>query len=220
MKSLSLARVLPVLDSFESHLPKLSRLPSLAHVTPRPELHVVEPSCSGETSTAFVDLAARDQGNWQEGYEAGVAVGRAQAQANILDHDVLLRDAVAAARSEWISQESERIALGVERALTHLQDEICTVAMRVLSQISDEAMRERSISEFCMHVATLLRDGQAGIVTVHAPADLIGQLQARLGAFASLEFIVRDTAEVWLRSGATMIETRFAAWQCDHFKGA
>ncbi len=220
MKSLSLARVLPVLDSFDFQHSKLARLPPLTHDTPRPELHVVDPAHPWPDAPPEEDLVERDQRNFQEGYEAGVAVGRAQAQAEVVDHDVLLQDAVAAARAEWLRQESERIALGVERALSHLQGEICTVAARVLAQIADEAMRDRALGEFCANVATLLRDGQAGIVSIHAPTDLIGRLEARLGALATLEFVAHDSAEVWVRCGATMIETRFDAWRSDHFNGA
>ena len=220
MKSLSLARVLPVLESFEVQHPKLACLSPLSQETSRPELHVVEPSLAWPESAPVEDLVERDRRNWQDVYEAGVAVGRAQAQADVVDHDLLLQDAVAAARADWLAQESERIALGVERALSHLQGEICTVAARVLSQIADEAMRERALAEFSAHVATLLRDGQAGIVSIHAPADLIAQLEARLRLFATLEFIAHDSAEVWVRCGASMIETRFDAWRSDHFKGA
>ncbi|MDB5642864.1 MAG: uncharacterized protein JWN07_2181 [Hyphomicrobiales bacterium] len=219
MKSLSLARVLPVMESFGSPRPQIARLDPLIQEAPRPELHVVE-SVEPWPAAAEDDPAERDQHHFQEGYESGFAVGRAQAQAEIIDHDVLLRDAVAAARAEWLGEESERIAVGVEKALAYLQGEICTVATRVLAQITSEVMRERTVSEFCASVAALLRDGKAGVVTIHAPDDLIGRLESRLASLGTLEFVAHDSAEVWVRCGATMIETRFDAWRSEHFKGA
>ena len=212
MKTLSLARVLPVLNSFESQQfgPPRSE-------TPRPDLHIVE-SFGEETDAPFAeDRAELDQRQWQEGYEAGVSVGRAQAQTEMFDQDVLLRDAVSAARAEWLAQESERIAAGVEKALGHIEGEICAVATRILAQIVCEAKRAGAVTEFTAHIRKLLRDGEAGLVTVHAPDDLVEDLAQRLGFLGVVEFVAHDGAEVWVRSGATMIEARLDQWRLDHF---
>lgn len=216
MKSLSLARVLPVLENFESQRADVPRLDHLRVDAPRPDLHVVpqdEPALSG------FDLAAPDpsQDHWQEGYEAGVAVGRAQAQAEMADQDLLLRDAVAAARAEWLAQESERIALGVEKALGVIEAEISDVASRILARIAEAKIAERALGEFTDHVRALLRDGEAGVVTVHAPEDLLSRLRSRLGSIGSLEFAPHDSAEIWVRSGATRIEARLGAWSAALF---
>jgi len=215
MKSLSLARVLPVLENFDA-----PRLEPARVEAPRPELHIVAAEEEPEPALPeAVDDGEAAQRQWQEGYEAGFAIGRAQAQAEIVDQDILLRDAVAAARAEWLAEESERLATGVEKALGHIEREICAVAGRVLAKLATDRMLERALSEFSGHVKTLLRDGEAGVVTVHAPADLMERLQQRLGGVGSLEFVAHDGAEVWVRSGATMIETRLGAWRSSNFGG-
>ncbi len=230
MKFLSLASVLPVLDTFESQRrdpsrTEASRLEALRQDLSRsdiarPDLRIIEPDASGNVA----DAAAADQRHWQEGYEAGVSVGRAQAQAEALDQDASLRDALSAARAEWVVQEGERIASGVEKALAFMEAEVCAVATRILSQITNEAMRARAIAEFSTHVRSLMRDGAAGVITVHAPQDMIASLKhglgSVLGSLDSLEFSPHDAAEVWVRSGATMIEMRLETWRTDNFGGA
>jgi len=214
MKSLSLARVLPVLENFDA-----PRLEAPRYEAPRPDLHVVDfdpPACE---PSPVIDDAEANQRHWQEGYEAGVAIGRAQAQSEAVDNDVLLRDAIAAARAEWIAEESARIETGVEKALGYIEGEICTVASRVLAKLASDRMLERAVNDFAGHVKSLLRDGLAGVVTIHAPHDLVGRLQERLATFGCLEFVTHDSAEVWVRSDATMIETRLEGWRSDHFGG-
>src|SRR3954471_8235600 len=113
MKSLSLARVLPVLENFDAPRLDAPRFETPRYEAPRPDLHVVDfdpPACEPEP---VIDDAEANQRHWQEGYEAGFAIGRAQAQSEVMDHDVLLRDAIAAARAEWIAEESARIETGV-----------------------------------------------------------------------------------------------------------
>jgi hypothetical protein len=214
MKSLSLARVLPVLENFDAPRREAPRLEAM-----RPDLHVVDFLQPESPLAPLHDPAEDNQQHWQEGYEAGVAVGRAQAQSELLDHDVMLQDAIAAARAEWLAQESERIASGVEKALGIIETEICDVAARVLSQIVTETRRREAIAEFSRNVRMLLRDGEAGVVTVHAPEDLIACLEEKLGSLGSLEFVAHESAEVWVRSGATKIETRFDAWRAEAFTG-
>jgi hypothetical protein len=214
MKSLSLARVLPVLENFDS-----PRLEAPRFEAPRPDLHVVEFDPPPYEPGPVIEDPEANQRHWQEGYEAGVAIGRAQAQAEAVDHDLLLQDAIAAARAEWLAEEASRIETGVEKALGYIEGEICAVAARVLTKLASDRMLERAMSDFAGHVKSLLRDGQAGVVTVHAPEDMIGRLQEKLGALGCLEFVTHDSAEVWVRSGATMIETRLEGWRSDHFGG-
>jgi hypothetical protein len=228
MKSLSLARVLPVLETFESQRREASptealRLDLLRQDLARPELRVIEAEAAGVAAELSESSAEADQRQWQEGYEAGVSIGRAQAQAEMLNQDALLRDALAAARAEWVAQEGDRISTGVEKALAFMESEICAVASRILAQIANESIRVRAIAEFSSYVRSLMRDGAAGVITVHAPQDLIAQLtkrlEATLGSLDSLEFRPHESAEVWVRSGASMIEMRLEAWRTDHFSG-
>jgi hypothetical protein len=228
MKSLSLVRVLPVLETFESQRREPSRtegarLDALRQDLARPELRVIDDEESVAVAKSGEHTAEVDQRHWQEGYESGVSVGRAQAQAEMLDQDAMLRDALAAARAQWVAQEGERIASGVEKALAFMESEICTVASRILSQITKESVRARAIAEFSSHIRSLMRDGAAGIITVHAPQDMIAcltkSLGAILGSLDSLEFSPHEDAEVWVRSGATMIEMRLGTWRTDNFSG-
>lgn len=218
MKSLSLARVLPILENFDAPRLDASRFETPRYEPPpRPDLHVVPAEEPMFDPVSMVDAAEENQRHWQDGYEAGVAIGRAQAQSELADQDVLLRDAIAAARAEWLAEESERIASGVEKALGVIEREIGAVAGRILAKLARDRQLERALADFSGHVKTLLRDGHAGVVTVHAPEDLVEQLSQRLGSVGSLEFVAHQGAEVWVRSGATMIETRLGAWRTDHF---
>lgn len=222
MKSLSLARVLPVLDTGAP--PKLEA---------RPELHLVPPVEIEEYAADFMSDPLPEApaepvvDRWQEGYEAGVAIGLAQAQAEAQaaahaaaqDQSASIENAIAAARAQWVTEESDRIASGVLKALGVVESEICSVAERILAKVAAHSVRQRALGQFVQAVQTLLRDGEAGIVTVHAPGDLVAALNARLGSIASLEFVAHDAAEVWVRSGPTLIETRLGSWKSDLFGG-
>jgi hypothetical protein len=217
MTSLSLARVLPILDS-----PGTSQL----RLEPaRPELHVVAPeyfeSPEPDPEPSFEEAAPEPvEDRWQEGYEAGLALGRAQSQSEEAEREAAIAAAVEAARAEWIAQESERIASGVEKALGVIEGEICGVVERVLARVIEKGTRAQAMAQFADAVRALLREGEAGVVTVHAPQDLIEALQARLGSLPTLEFVAHDGTEIWVRSGPTMIETRLGAWRAGLTRGA
>ncbi len=211
MKSHSLAHVLPVMES----------PPAYRAEPPRKDLHLVannEPSFHGALEEAV--CVAEEEDRWQTGYEAGLAAARSEALEQVREAEKRMAAAILAARAQWVAEEGVRLAEGLQKALAFVEGEICAGAERVLSRVVEQGLRARALSEFAAAVRLLLRDGQAGMVTIHAPADLVAVLEKRIGEHASIDFIVHDAAEVWVRSGQTMIETRLSAWQADIGIGA
>ena len=209
----NLAHLLPVMDA-----------PSLAKTdvsyAPPPPLQLVAKNdfilapILDEHSEEFSSETTSDR--FQEGYDTGYALGlsqgRAQVKAETAGKDVAIEAYVAQMRSQWTAEQSQKIADGITKAVKIIEDEVSLCVERCLQQMLDEQLRARALQDFSLAVRDLLRFGSAGIITVHAPSDLILPLKTLLTDCPTLEFETSDQAQVWVRSGATLIEARLENW--------
>jgi hypothetical protein len=209
----NLAHLLPVMDA-----------PSLAKTdvsyAPPPPLQLVANNdfilapILNEQSDEFSSETISDR--FQEGYDTGYALGlshgRSQVKAETAGKDVAIEAYVAQMRSQWTAEQSQKIADGITKALKIIEAEVSVCVERCLQQMLDEQLRARALQDFSLAVRDLLRFGAAGIITVHAPDDLIHPLKALLRDCPTLEFETSDQAQVWVRSGATLIEARLDSW--------
>jgi len=154
----------------------------------------------------------RFQEGYDTGYALGLAQGRAQVQAETAGKDVAIDAYVAQIRSQWTIEQSQKISDGILKALKIIEDELSACVERCLRQMVNEQMRGRAMQDFSVAVRDLLRFGAAGIVTVHAPEDLILPLKALLKDYPTVEFETSNQAQVWVRSGASLIEARLDSW--------
>lgn len=207
MKPMPLTHFLPVLEA-----PKPRQLEA-----PRVDLHLVssrpDPEPEPEPVGLFAEFQQPAEDPYEEGYLAGWDAAQADAEQRRLEEEARFEQRLADARLAWTKEQGDLIASGVQKALGAIERGICDSAERILKQVIDAALRERAVSEFADSIRQLLRDGEAGVVTIHAPLDLIEGLEGQLAGVGSIEFVENPGAEIWVRVDQTLIETRFSTWR-------
>ena len=206
----NLAHLLPILDSSGLTRDETSP-PSLQLVASNEFLDTTPVFAQTDVSVSHVPID-RFQEGYDTGYAIGLAQGRSQVMAEHAGQSVAMEAFVATARAQWTEDQSQRIADGIAKALQVIQDEISTCVEICLRDLLQDNMRAQALTEFSSRVRELCTLGDAAIVTVHAPTDLVKSLRERLHNFPSIEFQTSETAQVWVRSGATLIEARLAPW--------
>ena len=203
MKPMPLAHFLPIL---EPQKPRVIEAPAPLQLVANNVLPPPEPMVE-------TDAAA-------EAYELGLREGRAaaelEARSGMQDEERRFEARLAAAREEWCAEQAGLLADGVEKALAHIETTIADGAERILRQVIDQALRAKAVAQFAEATRRLLRDGEAGVVTLHGPADLLEAIRPALdGVSATIDYSESDGPEVWVRVDQTLIETRFAAWRAE-----
>lgn len=200
MKSLPLARILPELETVNAnHSTAVRREFQLVQrQTPEERIEACEPE----------PLAHQpERGDWASGYEAGLTAARSEFAAIAAEREAVLAEAIENARAQWVAEESSRIVAGFEKALTLVQSEICIGLEQVLSKILKDEFHARALERFSQSVRMLLRDGDCGIITIHASKDLSVVLKRQFSGIACIEIQESDEAEVWVRAGHAFIES-------------
>ncbi|MBX9738503.1 MAG: hypothetical protein K2X62_00435 [Beijerinckiaceae bacterium] len=214
MKPMPLTHFLPVLDARPRQMdpPRLLELP-------RADLHLVANNMLPEPEPEF-EMPPLTASEYDRGYDEGRAAAEAEAADRMAAEEARVEARIearlAAARAEWCQQQADLLTSGVDKALTVIEASICEGAERVLRQVVEASLRARALQQFTEAVGRLLRDGEAGVVTVHGPCDLLDALRPMLEPLcATVDYNENDGAEVWVRVDQTLIETRFASWRGD-----
>ena len=200
MKSLPLARILPELETGNAHQSTAVRreFQLVQRQFPEKPVEACEPEPLAQQP---------ERGDWASGYEAGLTAARSEFAAIAAEREAILAEAIENARAQWIAQESSRIVAGFEKALTVVQSEICIGLEQVLSKILKDEFHARALERFSQSVRMLLRDGDCGKISIHAPKDLSELLHRQFAEIACVEIHESNEAEVWVRAGSAFIET-------------
>ncbi|MDB5596825.1 MAG: hypothetical protein JWM36_3786 [Hyphomicrobiales bacterium] len=203
MKPMPLTHFLPVLDAHKSRQIE----------APRRDIHLV-PAKPVRDEESLPDRRNSEAAAYELGFREGCESFEAREKERLAEEERRFAERLELARAAWTRDQGSLIANGVVKALGVIERGICEGAERILKQVIDETMRQRAMAEFAESIGHLLRDGEAGIITVHGPADLLTELQTRLLPHGgTVEFNEQEGAEVWVRVDQTHIETRFGAWR-------
>jgi hypothetical protein len=203
MKPMPLTHFLPVLDAHKARQIE----------APRKDIHLV-PAKPARHEESLPDRRNSEAAAYELGFKEGCESFEAREKERLADEEQRFAERLASEREAWTRDQGSLIANGVVKALGVIERGICEGAERILKQVIDEAMRERAMAEFAESIGHLLRDGQAGAITVHGPGDLLAELQTRLLPLGgTVEFNEQEGPEVWVRVDQTHIETRFGAWR-------
>ena len=146
----------------------------------------------------------------REGYEAGLAKARAQAA---VESEAAGRRA-AAERAHWVESESRQLAVKFETAFAAIAAAVCDQLAVTLRPVVFDAVVRRAIDTMAREIRALLADGEAAVVKICGPEDLIAAIGAKLqDCAARIEFLQSPDADAVAVCNQTRIETRLAAWR-------
>jgi hypothetical protein len=124
-----------------------------------------------------------------------------------------LEQSLASAREAWCNEEGPRLADQIVTAIRDLEDRIAESAERVLRPFLAQAVRDQAIGQLrtIMHELTSTQPGVT--LEVSGPEDLLNAIRTSLPSWLNnVSYVVNDASDIQVKAGASVIETRIAAW--------
>ncbi|MBB5751014.1 hypothetical protein [Prosthecomicrobium pneumaticum] len=158
------------------------------------------------------DLKAIAEAAAAEGRRAGEAAARQAFERQRAEDQARLEERIAAERKSWSEREGDGLARALEAGLAGLERTLCDRLARVVEPFLAPAMRNRALDELAGLIRAAIAAENMPLLRVSGAPDLIDALRARLAADAPVTFEPASGAEVTVTAGATLLETRIAAW--------
>lgn len=149
----------------------------------------------------------------EEGYAEGAEAARAEAATAQEEIRQAFEAQLQAERQRWVAEEAEALKAQLAGGLAQLQEVLADSVGHILRPFVVESLRRQMIEELVGHVASMAANPDKIAIKIHGPADLLVELQTRLGegAFA-IDYEVADGVDVQVIAAQTMIETRLKVW--------
>jgi hypothetical protein len=165
------------------------------------------------TGISEQDLAERVEEAYIRGIEEGRRVAEEEAVLRLEEQKLATQQAIAAARAAWADEIGPHIGAQIGSAFETLHQQIAEAAERALMPFLAKAARDEALRQLRATVDGLLANNPGMSLEFSGPEDLLDSVRANLPAsFATASFVVTDTADVQLKAGTSLIETRIAAW--------
>jgi flagellar biosynthesis/type III secretory pathway protein FliH len=164
---------------------------------------------SGITVDAADEIAAAEA----RGHEAGIAEGRAELAAAVADERERAAIALAAERQAWTVAEADRLATALEGGLAALRESIAASLARVVAPLLLDARRAELLDGLAADLRSLSAQGEAPILRVSGPADLLGALRERLSSYpADVAYESTSEGDIRVEAGDTVFQTQLQPW--------
>lgn len=159
------------------------------------------------------DWAERVEEAHARGIEEGRKAAEAETIARLEEQKAALEQGLATARMSWCEEQGPRIAEQIGMAVRDLEDRIAESVERVLRPFLAEAARDEAIRQLRAIVEELIATNPGITLEISAPEDLLSTVRASLSAsVVTVSYVVNEACDVQLKAGASIIETRIAAW--------
>ncbi|KAB2943233.1 MAG: hypothetical protein K8F92_10785 [Hyphomicrobium sp.] len=159
------------------------------------------------------DWAERVEEAHARGIEEGRKAAEAETIARLEEQKAALEQSLATARMSWCEEQGPRIAEQIGMAVRDLEDRIAESVERVLRPFLAEAARDEAIRQLRAIVEELIATNPGITLEISAPEDLLSTVRASLSAsVVTVSYVVNEACDVQLKAGASIIETRIAAW--------
>ena len=179
-----------------------------------PVLAVPDEMLAVEEAAIVADVATDPV---DEAYVRGVEDGKAAVEAEIAarleeQKATFERDLVASRESSCLEQGT-RIAEQLQAAIGDMEGRITDSTERVLRPFLDQAIRVQAIVELRATLQELVGKTPGITLEISGPEDLLAAVRASLPASnATVSYIANEACDVQVKAGASILETRIAAW--------
>lgn len=161
-----------------------------------------------------------------EAYARGIEEARqaaeTEAAARLEQQNATLELRLVAARKAWADEAGPRIATQITDAVGSMEDRIAAAVERVLKPFLAQAARDNAVARLREIMQDLIAGNPAMSVEVTGPEDLLAAVRASLAeSIPNATYAVNDTMDIQIKAGASVLETRIAAWlECCEGKAA
>jgi hypothetical protein len=149
---------------------------------------------------------------YQRGLEEGRLASEAAAEARIEELKAAMEISLAATRQAWCDEQGPQIARHITMAIREMEDRVAQSVACVLRPFLTQAVRERAIGELRAVLQDLVNSAPDVALQVTGPEDLLAVVRDGLPALGAVSYVASEGVDVQVKAGASIIETRIAAW--------
>lgn len=147
------------------------------------------------------------------GVDEGRQAAEAEALADLEEQRASQEQALAAARQSWCEGEGPLLAKMIETAIGEMKERIAESVERILRPFIAQSVRDQAIAQLSSVIAELVASTPGVALEISGSEDLLDCVRASLPAsVANVSYVTTGTAEVHIKAGASIIETRIADW--------
>lgn len=156
-------------------------------------------------------------GQVEEAYARGIEEGRQAAAADTIarldEQKAASEHSLAAARQAWCEDQGPQIAELITTAIRDMEDRLALSAERVLRPFLAQAVRDQAISQLRSIIDELVVMNPGITLEISGPEDLLDAVRMSLAAsVVTVSYVTNAACDVQIKAGASIIETRIAAW--------
>jgi len=160
-----------------------------------------------------IDWAERVEEAYARGLEEGRRAAEAEAAARLEEQQVAFEQNSAAMRQAWCEEQAPKIVDQVRAAIREVGDQIAGSTERILRPFLAQAIRDQAIIQLRAIVEDLVANSPGVTLEISGPEDLIDAVRTSLSAsVATVSYVANEASDVQIKAGASIIETRIAAW--------
>jgi hypothetical protein len=179
-----------------------------------PVLDIADEMLAVEEAAIVADLATDPV---DEAYVRGVGDGKAAVEAEIVarldEQKATFERDIAASRESSCLEQGTRIVEQLQAAIGDMEGRIADSTERVLRPFLDQAIRLHAIAELRATLQELVGKTPGITLEISGPEDLLAAIRASLPAsIATVSYIANEACDVQVKAGASILETRIAAW--------
>jgi len=169
------------------------------------------------SATGGVDQGCSLSDGLAERFEAGIAEGKNQAQAEFADQlaqqEALLSEQFNQQLAILQGDLGERLTVAIKTELHNIEVTIANALAAVIRPFVSGAVEIRVLDELTTAINDILSDPQSSQMTVRGPKALLNVLEDKLNnTSAAIIFVESDDPEICVEHGREKIESRLTDW--------
>ncbi|AOO79302.1 hypothetical protein [Bosea vaviloviae] len=149
---------------------------------------------------------------FENGRQAGLTEGRAEAERQITALRQEAAEALAGERRNWAGDVAMRLEAELPKALEALGETLSDTVGRLLRPFLEAELRDAASRALIEQIAPLLAGSDGSLIRISGPARLLATLRSVFPEGRAVEFAESDAVEVSIVTQDTIIETRIEAW--------
>jgi flagellar biosynthesis/type III secretory pathway protein FliH len=150
---------------------------------------------------------------YARGLEEGKAAAEAEAEMRLEEQKASFEQSLAATRELWCREESARLTEQITTAVDELKERIAHSAEHALRPFLAEEVRGRAVSSLHATLQEIVANSPEITLEISGPEDLLEAVRTGLStSVATVSYVAKQSCDVQVKAGASIIETRIAAW--------
>lgn len=174
---------------------------------------------AGEDLSEVVPVAvdSSQNGEVEEAYTRGLEEGKTaaeeQLQAELDEQKAAFEQSVASLRDSWCHEQGAQLAEKMDMAVRDMEERITESVGHILGPFLVASVRKQAIVALRATLQELLATNPEVALEISGPEDLLESVRTSLSAsVATVSFVASDACDVQVKAGASIVETRMAAW--------